>query len=381
MQEQEITIKSVKEAAVAGKRVVLRTSLNVPIGKDGAVSDIFRLKAAVPTITWLSRQGARVVVLAHLGRAGDSLKDVVTALATLVPEVPIRFFPGTLDEAQKESLTLKDGEVLVLENVRIHEGEEKNDPMFAQKFASLGEIYVNDAFADAHRAHASIVGVAKLLSSYAGLLMVEEVARLSRALTPPVGAVAIIGGAKFETKLPLIKKLLERYSTVLLCGALANDLFKARGLPFGASLISKEAVPVDIATDPRVMMPVDGVFMGTTSNTQRESNIADVRADERIVDIGEKTASLWGEIIAKAPFVVWNGPSGVYELGFMTGTDSLAKAIADSDVDAVVGGGDTLAALQKFSFNPEKVFLSTGGGAMLDFLTAGTIAGLEVLRK
>ncbi len=376
-------IKSIEGVGVAGKRVILRTSLNVPIGVDGEVSDIFRLQAAVPTVEWLSKNGARTVLLAHLGRKGDSLKEVVAAFAKLLPSIAITFFEGTLAEAKEKSLTLHDGEVLVLENVRSQEGEESNNPALAQEFASLGELYVDDAFADAHRTHASIVGVAKLLPSYAGLLMMQEVMHLTKALTPPEGSLAIIGGAKFETKLPLIKKLLEHYSRVLLGGALANDLFKARGLPFGASLISAEPVPKEISIDPRVVMPIDGTFSDADANinTERTSNIGDVRADERIVDIGPKTAVAWSAEIAAAPFVVWNGPTGVYERGFTMGTDALAKALTESGAQVVVGGGDTLAAVQKFTFDREKVFLSTGGGAMLEFLTSGTLAGLEALKK
>lgn len=377
------TIKSIETCVVRGVRVVLRTSLNVPVTSDGEVVDLFRLKRATSTIEWLSRNGARTVVLAHLGRKGESLENVVKALQSLTPNISIKFFNGSLAEAAQRSLTMKDCEVIVLENVRSHDGEESNDNALARDFAGLGDVYVNDAFADAHRTHASVVGVASLLPAYAGLLMMEEVTRLGRALTPPKESLAIVGGAKFETKIPLIRKLLGHYSKVLLCGALANDLFKARGFPFGASLVSDMSVPVEIATEQRIVMPLD-VTIGNADvriNTERISNVADVRAEERIVDIGSKTAQAWAQEISRASFVVWNGTTGVYERGFVSGTLALARAVAESGVEAVIGGGDTLAALEEFDFDTKKVFLSTGGGAMLEFLTNGTLVGLEALKR
>jgi len=363
-------------ASVEGKRVLLRTSLNVPLSPSGKVVDMFRLKAAIPTIEWLSQQGARTIVIAHLGEGGASLKGVVETLATLT-KTPIRFFGGTLEQTKTEEV--KQGECIVLENIRNYEGEKINDPVFSKTLSELADLYVDDAFADAHRAHASIVGVPTFLPSYAGLLMMQEIEHLTPALTPPPHAVAIVGGAKFETKEPLITTLLSQYETLLLGGALANDVLKARGLPIGVSSISNSSIPVSITGNDRVLVPTDGVLVDELHHRHRKGGIHDVRKDEKIIDIGPNTANAWKEIIFHSPFVIWNGPMGVYEQGFIAGTDALAEAIANSHATAVVGGGDTLAALQKFSFDTKKVFLSTGGGAMLQFLSSGTLFGIEAL--
>jgi phosphoglycerate kinase len=218
------------------------------------------------------------------------------------------------------------------------------------------------------------------LPSYAGFLIEKEIEHLSQALRPPEGSVAVIGGAKFETKLPLLTKLLSLYGTVLLGGALGNDMLKARGMPFGASLISTAPVPLEIAGDERIRMMADAVVLGSDGKG-REALVNDIRADEKIVDIGPATALAWSELVGAAPFVLWNGPMGVYEEGYTKGTDTLAKTLVERRIPAVIGGGDTEAALRKFSFDPARVFVSTGGGAMLEFLASGTLPGLEPLKK
>jgi phosphoglycerate kinase len=373
-------LKSLEDADVAGKRVLLRMSLNVPLGKDGKVSDLFRLKRSLPTLEYLAQRGAKIIVVGYFGRAGESLKPVVDALQELVPHVPMRFFAGAPEDAGKEAATLAAGEALVLENIRKHPGEEKNDPALARSLAALADVYVDDAFAEAHRAYASNVGVATLLPSCAGFLMEEEVKHLTPALNPPPGAVAIVGGAKFETKQPLIEKLLGLYSKVLLGGALGNDMLKSRGFPFGSSLISNISVPEAIAGNERLLAPTDAAFMGGSMDG-RTSAVTDTRADEKIVDIGPETALAWAKEIEAAPFVLWNGPMGVYEQGYTQGTDLLAGALAASDARAIIGGGDTAAAVSKFNFDPDRVFISSGGGAMLEFLISGTLPALEVLKK
>ncbi len=373
-------VKIISSAEVRGKRVLLRTSLNVPL-LNGAPGDLFRLKAALPTILWLHEHGARIVILAHLGSEGATLEPIVTALSSLISGVPVKFFPGALSAAKAEIKKLLDGECLVLENVRRNAGEESNDSKLAEAFASLGDIYVNDAFADSHRGHASIIGIPPLLPSYCGFLMAEEIARLSPALTPPPHALAIIGGAKFQTKEPLISKLLSSYEKIFLGGALANDVLKVRGAPIGSSVISSTPIPVELAQNERLVVPVDAVFKDEGANAEREAYINNVHKAEQIDDIGPITAQEWGKEISTAPFILWNGPVGVYELGFVSGTDALAEALTRATGVGVVGGGDTLAALQKFSFDPKRVFLSTGGGAMLAFLTAGTLVGIEALRQ
>ena len=376
-----LEMKSVRDADVAGKRVLLRTSLNVPIAADGSVGDVFRLQKDVATIEFLVRNGAKIILVGYIGREGGTLAPVAKTLQTLIPSIPIAFTTTAVADVGGEVAALKEGTCLMLENIRKEPGEEKNDATLAANLAKLADIFVDDAFPEAHRAYASNVGVASLLPAYAGLLLEEEVVRLSHALVPPAKSLAIIGGAKFETKQPLLEKLLTVYPNILLGGALANDLLKARGLTIGTSLISDAPVPEDLVGDERILMPddvrVDGGALGV-----RVAHTADVRADEHIVDIGTLTEASWSKHITEAEFVLWNGPMGIYEKGFVDGTDALAEALVNSSAKAVIGGGDTAAALAKFTFDPARIFVSTGGGAMLEFLAnGGTLPALEVLKK
>jgi len=357
-------VKSVRDAGVSGKRVLVRVDFNVPI-KDGKVLDDLRIRAALPTLELLQKKGAaKIILLAHLGRPdGKAVEGLRMAQV----------------EARVRELTAVPFELH--ENLRFDPREEQNDDAFAKELAGLGDIFINEAFADSHRAHASIVGIPKFLPSLAGLRFEEEVRRLSLALTPPQGALAVIGGVKFETKVPLIKKLLELYAEVLLGGALANDVIKARGLPFGGSLVSDTPVPEEIASNERLLIPEDAIFTETGSNAERSGRVVDIRAEESIIDIGPATSKRWAEKISKVPFVLWNGPMGIYEQGYRDGTDVLAAELVRSGVPAVVGGGDTAAAVNKFSFDPQKVFVSTGGGAMLQFLADGTLPAIEALKQ
>ncbi len=320
-------IKSVRDADVSGKRVLLRVDFNVPL-KDGKVEDDMRIRAAVPTIELLHKQGAsQIVLITHIGRPdGKVVEDLRVA--------PVA---ARLRELTQVPFAME-------ENLRFDPGEEANDPEFAKKLASLGDIFVNDAFAVSHRADASIVGVPKLLPSYAGLLIEKEIDKLSGALTPPSGAIAIIGGAKVETKAPLIEKFAATYGKVLVGGAIANE-YKPKTAD--------------------VLLPIDGM-----------PQLADM------FDIGPETRDAWAREIAAAPFVLWNGPVGMYEKEpFNAGTDALAQALVGSGAAAVIGGGDTAAALEKFTFDPSRIFISTGGGAMLEFLIQGTLPGIEALKK
>lgn len=358
-------IASVRDADVAGKRVLMRVDFDVPLS-GGSVANDARIKAALPTLALLRERGAsQITLIAHVGRP----EGVVVEGLKMAPI-----------EARLRKLTDMAG-VTLLENLRFDPGEEANDPAFAQHLASFADIYVNEAFADSHREHASIVGVPRLLPSFAGLRFEEEVAKLNEALTPPEGSVAILGGAKFETKQPLIEKLLTLYTHVLVGGALGNDLIKSRGLPFGASLISTMPVPVGVATSERLEMPKDCVVLEVGANAERTLVISDIRAGERIIDIGPATAAAWSKRIAEAPFVLWNGPMGVYEEGYTDGTDALAEALAAAQCRAVIGGGDTAAAVSKYAFDLARVFVSTGGGAMLHFLADGTLPAIEALKN
>ena len=360
-------VKSLKDAEVSGKRVLVRCDFDVPLDNSSGqatVKDDSRLRAALPTIGFLREHGAKeIILIGHLGRPDG----VVVEELRVAPVV------------KKLAELIDMQEVVVKENLRFDPREEANDPTLAQELASLADIFINESFATAHRAHASTVGVAKLLPSYAGLHLEEEVTKLSAALVPPPGAIALIGGAKFETKQPLIEKLLATYSKVFIGGALGNDLIKARGFPFGSSLISSMPVPEAIAGNDRLFSPEDAAFMGGSMDG-RTSPVTDTRADEHIVDLGPATALAWAKEIEAAPFVLWNGPMGIYEQGYTHGTDTLAGALAGSNAQAIIGGGDTVAAVSKFTFDKEKIFISSGGGAMLEFLVNGTLPALEVLK-
>ncbi len=357
-------MRSIKDADVAGKRVLVRVDFDVPL-KDGIVADAKRLELAVPTIKLLKEKGAKeIILIGHVGRPdgkvveGLRVAPIVEALSKLV---------------ELNGVTVK-------ENLRFDVREEANDSTLAAELAALADIFVNESFATAHRAHASTVGVANLLPSYAGLRFEEEITNLSGALTPPTGSVAIIGGAKFETKEPLLLKLLSIYTKVLVGGALGNDFIKSRGWPFGSSLISSVPVPTSLAGSERLLSPTDAYFMGGSMDG-RSGPVTDTRADEKIVDIGPATAAAWIEELKAAPFVLWNGTVGVYEEGYTQGTDALAGALAAGEAKAIIGGGDTIAAVSKFNFPKEKVFISSGGGAMLEFLANGTLPALEALQK
>ncbi len=357
-------MRSVRDADVSGKRVLLRTTLNVPI-QNGKVVDDMRIKRALPTLELLHKQGAaKIIILTHVGRPQGKIDETLRV-------APV--------EARLRELTQTPFELR--ENLRFDLREESNDEEFAKELAGLGDIFVNDAFADSHRKHASIALIPKFLPSYAGLLMEEEVKNLSEALIPPKGATVILGGAKFETKQPLIEKLLTIYDKMLLGGALQSDVLKARGMPVGASLVSSIPVPTAIAGSERLIVAGDIAVVDEKTNMGRTTNTADVRAGEKIVDIGPETIENWSAEIQKASFVLWNGPVGMYENGYLEGTEGLALALTKAQCKAVVGGGDTIAALSKFIFDPKRVFISTGGGAMLQFLVSGTLEGIEALKQ
>jgi len=357
-----MNLRSIKNAEVSGKRVLVRADFDVPL-ESGQVVDDTRIRAVLPTLELLHARGAaQIILLTHLGRPGGRVVESLCVAPVAARLNKLTHVPFELRE-----------------NLRFDPREEANDTGFAKELARLGDVFVNEAFADSHREHASVVGISKILPSYAGLRLLEEVEHLSRALTPPKGSVAIIGGAKFETKVPLLVVLIGHYAHILLGGALGNDIIKARGLPVGVSTVSATPAPSALAGDERLQVSQDAVVREASANAERITLVNDIRANERIIDIGPQTRVAWSEVVAQAPFVLWNGPLGVYEEGYRDGTDAVASSLAGAKARAVVGGGDTIAALSKHSFDPAKVFLSTGGGAMLEFLTRGTLPGLESL--
>lgn len=372
-------LSEVAPAELRGKYVLVRAGLDVPLDGHGEVADLFRVRRAADTLKFLSESGARTIILSHIGR--DPLETNEPVARALKSHLPVSYVPdltGPAAHAAREAM--KDGDVLLLENLRRDPRETKNDEGFAAELAKLGDIFVSDAFSAAHRAHASMVGIPKFLPSYAGLLLAEEVRQLDKARSPEHPSFAILGGAKFETKAPLIKQLLASYDHVFITGALANDVFMAKGLPVGRSLVSEEAPGADVLAHPHFLAPVD-VTVEREDLQARVKKPEDVEAGDKIVDIGPDSVKAIAPYIESARFILWNGPTGMYEGGYASWTQAIAELISKSDAQKVIGGGDTIAAIQDSGIAMEKLdFLSTGGGAMLEYLLDGTLPGIDALR-
>lgn len=367
--------------------VLVRAALNVPV-ENGKVVNDYRLRRALPTIRYLAQRGARVVLIGHLGQKGtETLRPVADALDTLIPG--ISFFGETVGERARAAVRdLAPGAILVLENLRRDRGERANDHSFAKELSLLADVFVEDSFDTCHRTHASIVGIPKLLPSYAGLLLEEEIQELTRALAPKRPALAVIAGAKFNTKEAVLATLLGKYDHVFVGGALGNDFLKASGQEVGKSFTS-QADEKDIKrllANPKLVLPIDSVVVRARADgsppSRSEARIApfgDVKNDENILDHGPGTAALLAGLAAKAKTVLWNGPLGNYENGFIGATNDFARAVAASKAHSVVGGGDTIAAIENLGLLPRFSFVSTGGGAMLEYLARGTLPGIEAL--
>ncbi|MBI2475790.1 MAG: phosphoglycerate kinase [Candidatus Taylorbacteria bacterium] len=369
--------KTVDETVISpGATVLLRLDLNLPI-VGGQVRDDFRLRRSLPTLQHLVGRRARTVILAHTdSQETDSLKLVAEHLNQFVS---LKFVPS-LAELPGSLKTLEPGGVLFLENLRRDPGEVADNPDFAKTLASFGDVYVNDAFSVSHRAHASIVGIPKFLPSYAGFLLAEEAARLARAFKAPRPFVFVLAGAKFETKLPLVKKFLRSADSVFIGGALANDLFKVQGREIGLSKHSEADFGfAGVLQSPKLILPVDVVAENAGKRATKKP--AEVLPGDNILDAGPETLALLAEKFASAKFILWNGTLGVYEKGFAAGTEALAKAIVASSAETIVGGGDTLACISKINVLDKFSFVSTGGGAMLDFLANETLPGIEALEN
>lgn len=364
---------------VAGKFVLVRASLNVPL-HEGKVSNQFRIVRALPTINFLRERGAKVVIIAHIGRqVADTLAPVHDALQAYLP---ITFIPHTVGpEVEAARQQMKNGDVLLLENVRQDERETANDPVFSVSLAALGDYYVNDAFAASHRAHASIAGVPALLPSYFGRNFMHEYEELEKARTPQTPAIFILGGAKFETKMPLVQLFLEHYDHVFIGGALANDMFKAKGFEVGKSLVSD----VDLSDAPllhneKILLPIDVVVDGPAG--QRTCAPEEVTTEEVIYDAGPETITMLAKYVNEANTILWNGPLGNFEGGYGTHTLALAKQVAEATGYAIVGGGDTVAAIEELACQEKFGFMSTAGGAMLTYLEEGSLPAIDaVLHK
>jgi phosphoglycerate kinase len=386
--------RSVADFDVRGKRVLCRVDFNVPL-KDGEIVDDTRLRAALPTINLLREGGARTILCSHLGRPKGKPRDdlrmapVAARLSSLLG-MTVSTVNEVAGEAAAEAVDLlQDGDVLLLENLRFDPREERNDPELAQELADLAQVYVNDAFGAAHRAHASTEGVAHLLPSCIGLLMQREIDALSRLLDDPEHPfVAIVGGAKVSDKIKVLQNLLPRVDTILIGGGMANTFLAANNLNVGTSLLEAKLVPVaaDLlrqAADAGVAieLPSDVVVAAAIDAVTGEIRDADaVGDDEAIFDIGPETVRAWTETIAEARTVFWNGPLGVAENpAFAAGTRGVAEAVASANGYTVIGGGDSVAAIEQLGLAGAIDHISTGGGASLEFLEGATLPGIAAI--
>ncbi len=391
-------IKTIEGVDVRGKRVIVRVDFNVPI-KDGAVGDDTRIRAALPTIEYLVNGGAKVILMSHLGRpAGEGFEEKFTLapaaarLAELI-DAPVAFAADTVgDDARAKAAELADGSVLVLENLRFDKREKKNDPAFCEELASLAELYVNDAFGTAHRAHASTAGIASLLPAYAGFLLAGEVETLSGMLDAPKRPfVAILGGSKVSDKVGVIDALIDKADTIIIGGGMCFTFLLAQGKAVGTSL--KEEDWVERAGDMiekaqaagvKLLLPVDVVAADAFAEDANAltCSVDAIPADVMGLDIGPETEKLYADAIAEGSTVFWNGPMGVFEMkAFEHGTRAVAEAVAaNKDAATIIGGGDSVAAVNKFSLADEMTFISTGGGASMELVEGKTLPGVAALR-
>lgn len=365
--------------ALRGKRVLLRVDFNVGI-RDKTVDSDFRLRRTIPTIRELSLAGAKVVIVAHIDdKEGGSLEPVARYL---VKDFPKLFFVQDIFSVEARDVTIRmgEGDVVLFENLRKWPGEKANDESFAKHLASFADVYVDEAFSVAHRPHASIIGVSKFLPSYIGPAFAEEVKHLSRAFKPERPFLLVLGGAKFETKLPLLDKFLGHADLVFVGGALMNDFFKNKGYFVGDSVVSDGSFASDIHRmlgSVKLVLPVD---VSTSFKGEKLVKLPSaVGVGEKIMDIGDKTVKMLKGMVAESRMIVWNGPLGKNDSGFNAGTEALARIIANSGVTSIVGGGDVTSVIGKLGNMDKFTFVSAGGGAMLDFLANETLPGLEAV--
>ena len=415
---------------IKGKRVLLRLDFNVPIS-GGQITDDFRIQSAIPTINLLRDAGSKVIIVSHIeGKAGEKVKKAANGgksktgekaktsakaatenTNTLQPiadylinkKIPVTFVPKYFTVATQKVLdTMKEGDVVLFENVRMNKGETENSEVFAKKLASMADIYVNEAFPVSHRAHASIVGVPKFLPHYAGPLFMREIKNLSQAFQPEKPFLFVLGGAKFDTKMPLIQKFLKLADFVFVGGALANNFFKELNFEVGESTVSDGDFDLPALLDTKkVFIPTDVIAVsdaqseggqkGGSKSTlngglivknglvQKTKSAQKVAPGEKILDVGPQSLVQLSDLVGRSKFVLWNGPLGNYEEGFSDSTKRLAEILSRANAKSVVGGGDTVAAIRTLGLMNKFSFVSTGGGAMLDFLANETLPGIQAL--
>lgn len=388
--------KSLRDVSVSGKRVFIRVDYNVPMDKAGNITNDARIQATLPTLKYLLDNHASIVIGSHLGRpkgqpvAEFSLAPVAKRLAALLGK-EVKFAPdciGPVSTVMAQSL--KPGEVLLLENLRFYKEEEKNDPKFSSELAGLADIAVNDAFGVSHRAHASVEGITKFIPAIAGLLMEKEITFLGQAVTNPTRPfVAIIGGAKVSDKIGVIDNLLSKVNTLIIGGGMANTFIAAQGYKTGKSLVeadklelARELIAKAQAKGVNLLLPTDVVIADKFAADAAYKTVGIDAIDEEwmALDIGPDTAAKYAAALTDAKTVVWNGPMGVFEIdAFAKGTEAVAKAVADSTATSIVGGGDSIAALEKTGLSAKISHISTGGGASLEFLEGKVLPGIAAL--
>ncbi len=387
---------SVKDLDVKGKKVFMRVDFNVPLDSELHITDDTRIRAALPTINYVLEQGGIPILASHLGRPKGtydsklSLKPVAERLVKLLDRKVIFADDCVGDEVKKIADNLKPGDILLLENTRFHPEEKTNDSEFARKLASLADLYVNDAFGTAHRAHASVVGVAEAFENPAcGLLMEKEITCLENVLTDPKRPlVAIIGGAKVSTKIGVIKNLLQSVDRLIIGGGMCYTFYRAKGYEIGTSLCEDDFIPAarELLDDKKIYLPVDVVVAPDPKVSDATQTVAadKMPAGNAGVDIGERSQQDMGAEIERAQTIVWNGPLGIFEIeGFSRGTQAVAQAVAratEKGAVSIVGGGDTIAALRAFRMVDKVSHASTGGGASLEFLEGKELPGIKILK-
>ena len=387
--------QAMKDVTLLGKRVFCRVDFNVPM-EDGVITDDTRIRAALPTINYLMEQGAKVILASHMGRPKGEVKEelrlttVGEHLAKLLNK-DVKKLDESIGAAVEQAVSeMENGDVVLLENVRFHAGEEKNDPELAKSFASLADVFVNDAFGAAHRAHSSTEGIAKLLPAVSGLLMEKELDVLGKALSNPERPfTAIIGGAKVKDKIGVIDHLLDKVDNILIGGGLSYTFIKAQGYDIGTSLLEDDKIELaksflDKAKEKGVSfhLPVDAVVADEFSKDANTKvvDITEIPSDWMGLDIGPKTIELYADVIKNSKLIIWNGPMGVFEMdAFANGTRGVAEAMASTEGYTVIGGGDSAAAVEKFDVAEKMDHISTGGGASLEFMEGKDLPGVSAL--
>ncbi len=389
--------KSVRDVDLGGKRVIMRVDFNVPLDKEGNITDDTRIRAALPTISYILEQSTKLIIMSHLGRPKGQVKEelrltpVGKRLSELLGKEVICTRDCIGEETEKLISGMQNGDVVLLENVRFHKEEEENDPDFAKSLSAYADIYVNDAFGTAHRAHASTEGIAHSLPAVAGFLMEKEINFLGKLLYQPEEPyIAIIGGAKVSTKIGILEKLLEKVSTLIIGGGMCYTFLKAKGFEIGNSLVETEKVNLAFELikkadekNVNLMLPYDHIVTNRVEEGSKTKTVDTNAISPQMigVDIGPKTIRAYKKEIKRARTVLWNGPMGVFEIDrFARGTNQIVKALASSSATTVVGGGDSVAAVNKLGVAQKIDHISTGGGASLEFLEGRALPGIEALQ-